>query len=74
MGEDGGEIKQCALDVLNIERGLLLGMFIKEETIVLLNVIIKYDLWQEMKMTKLFHENREIVVMFENFIFIIKTS
>jgi len=34
MGEDGGEIKQCALDVLNIERGLLLGMFM-EEPIVL---------------------------------------
>jgi hypothetical protein len=37
MGEDGGEIKQCALDVLNIEREreLLLGMFLKEEPIFL---------------------------------------
>ncbi len=28
MGRDGGEIKQCGLDVLNSHRGLLLFMFL----------------------------------------------
>jgi hypothetical protein len=57
--------------VLNIEREreLLLGMFLKEEPIFLWNTITKYDSWQEMKMTKLFHENQEIVIMFEFYFF-----
>jgi hypothetical protein len=29
MGGDGGEIKQCTLDVLNIDGGLSLGMFLR---------------------------------------------
>jgi hypothetical protein len=68
MGEGEGHIKQCALDVLDIERGLLLGMFLKVEPIILWNAIIKYDSWQEMKMTKLLHVNQEIVTMFNHIV------
>jgi len=31
MGGDGGEAKQCTLDVLNTGRGQLLGMLLEEE-------------------------------------------